>query len=359
MIFAAVGAIGGLSDLAPRVRCVILIDPPAWPAHGRLWSHLVSDSALDELHAFARSAGVSRRAFDVDHYDVPGEMYDDLVGLGALPLPARELLARLSSSGLRVRQADKVAVGAHLRAEYLTGHWAELGPALVCGPPEEWARRWAGIGAELLRRWSEPHRRYHDVLHLDHVLASLDLLDGLGEPVGAPVRVAAWFHDAVYDGRPGLDEQSSADLAASLLGGVGVPPEVVAEVVRLVLVTTPGAYDGARVADGYDGVGGDGGGDGSGPADPSAAVLVDADLSVLGAPPKGYAAYVGGVRAEYAHVDDAAFRLGRSVVLESLLARDRIYTTDSAYQRWEATARGNLRDELDRLTPGRSTSSPS
>ena len=60
----------------------ILIDPPAWPAHGRLWSHLVSDTSLDELHAFAAAHGVPRRGFERDHYDVPADLYDVLVAAG-------------------------------------------------------------------------------------------------------------------------------------------------------------------------------------------------------------------------------------------------------------------------------------
>lgn len=85
----------------------ILIDHPAWPAHGRLWAHLVSDTSLDELHAFAALAGIPRRGFDHDHYDVPEERYDELVQLGAVPVSGRELVLRLTASGLRVRQRDK------------------------------------------------------------------------------------------------------------------------------------------------------------------------------------------------------------------------------------------------------------
>lgn len=80
----------------------VLIDPPAWPAHGRLWSHLVSDTSLPELHVFARRVGLPERAFGGDHYDVPQERYDDLVAAGAEPVGGRELLRRLVHSGLRV-----------------------------------------------------------------------------------------------------------------------------------------------------------------------------------------------------------------------------------------------------------------
>ncbi|WP_108251028.1 DUF4031 domain-containing protein [Planctomonas deserti] len=85
----------------------VLLDRPMWPAHGTLWSHLVSDATLDELHDFAARAGVPRRSFDIDHYDVPQERYDELVAAGALPVSNRELVTRLVRSGLRVRQRDR------------------------------------------------------------------------------------------------------------------------------------------------------------------------------------------------------------------------------------------------------------
>lgn len=82
----------------------VLIDPPRWPAHGRVWSHLVSDHTLAELHAFAGAAGIPQRAFDRDHYDVPGDRYAELVAAGAVPVESRELLVRLTTAGLRTRK---------------------------------------------------------------------------------------------------------------------------------------------------------------------------------------------------------------------------------------------------------------
>jgi len=73
----------------------VLIDPPRWPAHGRLWSHLVSDSSYAELHAFAAANGIPERGFDHDHYDVPDERYEALIAAGAVPVDSRELLRRL------------------------------------------------------------------------------------------------------------------------------------------------------------------------------------------------------------------------------------------------------------------------
>ncbi|MGW4425469.1 DUF4031 domain-containing protein [Streptosporangium sp. NPDC004631] len=83
----------------------VLIDPPNWPGpRGLLWSHLVSDDSIEELHAFAALLGVPRRAFDRDHYDVPETVHQRAVSLGAEPVPSRELLARLIASGLRRRK---------------------------------------------------------------------------------------------------------------------------------------------------------------------------------------------------------------------------------------------------------------
>lgn len=85
----------------------VLIDQPRWPAHGTYFSHLVSDTSLEELHTFAAANGVTRRAFDLDHYDVPERRYADLVAAGATPVTGRELVLRLLASGLRVRARDR------------------------------------------------------------------------------------------------------------------------------------------------------------------------------------------------------------------------------------------------------------
>ncbi|RFA14261.1 hypothetical protein B7R21_06645 [Subtercola boreus] len=85
----------------------VLIDLPRWPAHDTLWSHLVSDSSLVELHAFAESLGIPRRGFDLDHYDVPASRYDELVAAGARPATMREIVVALRSSGLRVIAKDR------------------------------------------------------------------------------------------------------------------------------------------------------------------------------------------------------------------------------------------------------------
>lgn len=79
----------------------VYIDPPAWPGHGRMWSHLVSDASFDELHAFAARLGVPRRAFERDHYDIPEQRYADAVRAGAVEVGSREVVRLLRAAGLR------------------------------------------------------------------------------------------------------------------------------------------------------------------------------------------------------------------------------------------------------------------
>ena len=193
----------------------------------------------------------------------------------------------------------------------------------VVGPSDE-AR---AAGDALLTRWSEPHRHYHDVAHLEAVLAAISDLADDADDVDA-VRLAAWFHDAVYEGRAGDDEEASARLAEEILPALGVPAERAAEVARLVRLTT--THEPA-------------------PGDRNGAVLCDADLSVLGGDPQSYATYASAIRAEYRHVPDELFRVGRSDVLQRLLAHDPLYRTATALDLWEHRARRNLQTELTLL----------
>jgi hypothetical protein len=64
----------------------------------------VSDDSYDELHLFAQRLGIPRPAFQGDHYDVPAELREHALVLGATAVDSRELVRRLRESGLRRRQ---------------------------------------------------------------------------------------------------------------------------------------------------------------------------------------------------------------------------------------------------------------
>ncbi len=182
----------------------------------------------------------------------------------------------------------------------------------------------------LAERYREPHRRYHDLRHLQEVLQTVDDLADAADDVEA-VRWAAWFHDAVYDVHRDDNEERSARLAEQDLAGSGLDHDMVSEVSRLVRLTaTHQPEDG----------------------DANGAVLCDADLRILAADPWRHAEYVADVRAEYAHVPDAEFRAGRAAVLRALLSSGRLFRTERAYTRWEERARANLAAELRRLEAG-------
>lgn len=180
----------------------------------------------------------------------------------------------------------------------------------------------------LLRRWQEPQRHYHTLTHLTAVLDHIDVLEKYADDPDL-VRLAAWFHDAVYLPERSTNEERSARLAERALPEAGLSAEKTAEVARLVRLTA-----GHDPADG----------------DRNGQVLCDADLAILAAPPSAYAAYTAAVREEYHFVPNDAFRAGRSDVLRQLLELPRLFRTPYGQEHWEATARYNMRAELEMLS---------
>ncbi|MEY9872329.1 putative metal-dependent HD superfamily phosphohydrolase [Streptacidiphilus sp. MAP12-33] len=202
--------------------------------------------------------------------------------------------------------------------EALLARWT----ALFAAPEAE------PYGEQLLRRWSEPQRKYHTMRHLTATLQVVDRLAGHADDADL-VRLAAWFHDAVYAPDRTENEERSARLAERVLPELGVSDEAIAEVARLVRLTA--GHDPA-------------------PGDRNGEVLCDADLAILGAPPEIYARYAAAVREEYAFVPEDDFRTGRAAVLEGLLAKKpSLYRTQPAQTTFGPRADANLRSELARL----------
>jgi predicted metal-dependent HD superfamily phosphohydrolase len=189
----------------------------------------------------------------------------------------------------------------------------------------------------LLERWTEPHRRYHNRIHLDRVLGTLRPLaadeggqtgSGLAD-LGDLAALAAWYHDAVYEPTRADNEEQSAAVARRQLAQLDVAREIVAEVSRLVLLTK--SHEPAQ-------------------HDLAGALLCDADLAILATPTDVYDAYSAAIRAEYSHVSEQDYRAGRAAVLSTLTARPRLFHTGHGWAAWEQPARGNIARELQELT---------
>ncbi|MFF2780989.1 hypothetical protein ACFVU3_39610 [Streptomyces sp. NPDC058052] len=189
----------------------------------------------------------------------------------------------------------------------------------------------APYGRNLLARWAEPQRRYHTTAHLRAVLDRIDELADQGGEGGELelVRLAAWFHDAVYRPDRSENEERSAALAERALHEAGLTAHEVAEVARLVRLTVTHDPD---------------------PGDLNGETLCDADLAILASGPDTYRGYTDAVREEYGFVPDDAFRGGRAAVLRQLLSLPRLFRTPYGAAVWEAKARENLEKELTELT---------
>lgn len=180
---------------------------------------------------------------------------------------------------------------------------------------------------DLTRRYSEPGRAYHTLTHIAAMLMVVEEFAAAAKDPQA-LRLAVWFHDAVYDARRTDNEEQSAAYAADILQPAVLPSFTLAAVKRLILATK--THEAA-------------------PDDRDAALLLDADLAILGAAPADYDRYAQAIRKEYAWVPDDRYREGRRKVLAGFLERPRLYRTPALFMRLEQAARENLRREGETL----------
>lgn len=201
----------------------------------------------------------------------------------------------------------------------------------------EWRADMAALGAEsgvaqstfdeIIRRHSEPHRRYHGPGHLE-ALFRLLAMHAPDVKSGSSSRLAVWWHDVVYDPMASDNEERSADFAAAALPGLGATPDVVAEVARLIRMTK-NHWAGGSANQGD--------------------LFLDADIAILGAPSAVYDVYAAGVRQEYIFAPDDIYRAGRSHFLSGALARDRYFRTDVFETAYAKQTRENIARELASL----------
>jgi predicted metal-dependent HD superfamily phosphohydrolase len=201
----------------------------------------------------------------------------------------------------------------------------------------QWLEAWRELGVgdslelgrlygDVLGRYSEPHRHYHTPQHLAECFAKVqDIISLADHP--AEVHVGLWFHDVIYDTQRHDNEERSADWARSAARELGAGAESAQRIHDLIMFTRHAAE----------------------PVGIDAEVLVDADLSILGAPPARFQEYEAQVRSEYAWVPDAVFRPTRAKILKQFLGRPHLYCTAHFRERYEAQARRNLQYSLGYL----------
>lgn len=199
---------------------------------------------------------------------------------------------------------------------------------------EQWRETWKALGIvgpdalfqDLIACYSEPHRRYHTIQHLDECFAKLsEIRSAAMHP--QEIELALWFHDAIYDVKRQDNEQRSADWARSTLFEIGLPIQVAERVHALIMATRHDAV----------------------PAKVDEKILVDVDLSILAANPDRFDEYERQVREEYSWVPGFVFRSKRRKILADFLRRPRIFGTEQFFRAYEAQARTNLRRSIEQL----------
>ncbi|BCW88655.1 hypothetical protein sos41_17960 [Alphaproteobacteria bacterium SO-S41] len=179
----------------------------------------------------------------------------------------------------------------------------------------------------IVAAYSEPHRAYHTLEHLDFIFARLvEHAADAKEP--SRLAFAAWYHDILYDPAAKDNEEKSALRAIEELTDLGATPAFVKRVARLIRATAAHTKGGADADDD---------------------LFLDADFSILGADPKTYRRYVANVRREYAAVSDENWRTGRGAFLANALAQPRVFRTDRFEAVYGAQARDNMTAERTAL----------
>lgn len=171
--------------------------------------------------------------------------------------------------------------------------------------------------------YSEPKRFYHNMKHIENCLIELDSIKNLGKQHDL-VELAIWYHDAVYTSQTKDNEERSAQMAYDVCTSAQLPEEFGIRVRDLILETKHDAV----------------------PKEFDAKTLVDIDLSILGKTPSEFDEYEQNIRREYSWVSEDQFRKGRSLILQTFLNRDSIYSTDFFKDKYEIQARINLQNSL-------------
>ena len=311
---------------------------------------------IDRQFAWLARLGLDREAVDRWRREVAPAMYAYNFGTmlwewGSLAfsdvLSAQQ--ARLSRAAFKdfYWRAMQVAALDPLQTDSFDGHTNTVDSALhavllewypkdLSGSSKDFTERWNArteqldqlrkkLLAELTAAYSEPHRRYHTLQHIEFCLHEV----GKHRPHAVRLTEIRWallFHDAIYDARRNDNEARSADWACRVMQELQRPDDEIARVRKMILATAHAAKA----------------------ETPDEALLLDIDLSILGGDETAFDEYDRAIRVEYEWVPEEAYRAARTNVLQGFLKRDRIFQT-AAYRQQESAARRNIERALEKL----------
>lgn len=180
--------------------------------------------------------------------------------------------------------------------------------------------------AEIEKAYSEKHRHYHNLHHLENLFAELETVKANISDWNA-ICFSVFYHDVIYNARQNDNEEQSAWLAEKHLRKMQAPETLIARCKSQIFATK--SHEPSQ--------------------DDDTNLFTDADLAILGKPWAEYETYCRQIREEYSIYPDLLYRPGRKKVLKRFLEMKRIYKTDLFAGKYEEQARENLRKEKDSL----------
>jgi predicted metal-dependent HD superfamily phosphohydrolase len=199
----------------------------------------------------------------------------------------------------------------------------------------EFTQLWKRIGAttdsvsiynDLIQRYREPHRFYHNINHIQYCLFQLSHVRTLTDQPNA-IETSIWFHDSIYDPQSNDNEEKSAFYAEKQLREAQVSHKLIQLVYEMILKTKHRQK----------------------PENTDVQMILDIDLSILGSEKQVYDKYETSIRREYIFLDKRRYAIGRIKVLKDFLERERIYFTKYFSKRYEKKARMNIKNTIESL----------
>jgi predicted metal-dependent HD superfamily phosphohydrolase len=193
---------------------------------------------------------------------------------------------------------------------------------------QRWCELWRELGAQedglrhfhsLTAHYSEEHRAYHNLRHIEECLGELDTaLNDATDRLA--VELALWFHDVIYDPHQSDNEEKSAALMLKVCAGAGIAEKTITAAHDLIMATK------THLGSGH----------------PDIPLLIDIDLSILGKNSERFDEYERQIRQEYSWVPAELYSAKRAEILEGFLRRSTIYSHTHFQKKYEEQARNNL-----------------